>query len=283
MLDDRLMTAAPEAASGPPERQGPGQRAPGQQAPARATLCPPRGQGEGPTAASALEPRYTRVLSTKKRLISIHALRPSPLDPEADAEEAAASDRWAVAEASGRLADRAFRAAVLIRLHYPTLATMRHRQPLMLACRRLPEAARRRLLVELAGLPEALPQPRVRELVSYLRPFTLGTFVAVERAAFGGCAPVGPRPREHDGLDDRLANCGIAGLSLDLAHDGGAGSVPALLARATPLGVRTLCHVGGERRLCRAAIVAGIDYLEGEALGPNPASTLEVDESVRPG
>lgn len=226
-------------------------------------------------SSAGWSPCFTPVLSPKKRQISIHALTRAAADnappsgTPADDEHAAASDCWAVAEAATILADRGFRAAVAIELHYATLATMRHRQKLILAYRRLPAAARRRLVIELVGLPDTLPQARVRELVSYLRPFTVGVLVAVEPAALGRQTKPAPRPGDRAVQLDQLASTGIAGLSLDLATSGHAGSVAALIARAKGLGIRTLCHVGIDRRNLRAALIAGIDHIAGEALFPS--------------
>jgi hypothetical protein len=227
--------------------------------------------------AASHEPRYAPVLNVAKRLISIQALSGAARSgvtgpPPAGEAGAAAHDRWLVATATRLLGNPGFRAGVLIQLGYPTLASMRHREPLMLACRRLPAAARRRLLVELVGLPPTLPQARVRELVSYLKPFTIGVMVRLDRVALAGARP-GARPA----VDTQLAGTGIAGLSLDLAaaaEAGGAGLAPsavplaALHAVARQFGLRSLCHVGADRRLCRAALVSGIDHLTGEALLP---------------
>ncbi len=228
-------------------------------------------------ATAGWTPCFTPILSPKKRQISIQALTAATADnslsaaTSVDDEHAAASDCWAVAAATAILADRSFRAAVAIQLRYATLATMRHRQKLILACRRLPAAARRRLVIELVGLPDSLPRGRVRELVSYLRPFTVGVLVAVEPTAIAIRAKTAPRPRGPAAEVDHLANTGIAGLSFDLATRRHAGAVAALIARAEGLGVRTLCHVGSDRCNLRAALVAGIDHIAGEALFPSTA------------
>lgn len=257
-------------------------------------------------SAAGMTAHYTPVLSPKKRRVSIHALSihgPSMEGPSihrvaaagktgsavvaADDAQDAAGDCRAMAEAAAMLADRSFRAALAIRLHYTTLGTMRHRQELMLACRRLPSEARRRLLVEIIGLPETLPQARVRELVSYLRPFTLGVLVAVEPAALARQAQTATRSTGRPADLDHLASTGIAALSLDLAGSARVASVPALIGRAERLGLRTLCHVGTDRRALRAALVAGIDLIGGESLfegGPRPAPIIATGpEGASPG
>ncbi len=237
--------------------------------------------------AGRLEPHFAPVLNVRKRLVSIYALDtvtkvagmpvPRP-DPKAGgADETAALDRWHVAQAASMLAAPGFRAALLIPVDYATLAGMRHREPLMLACRRLPPRARRRLLVELRNVPPTLPQPRLRELVSYLRPFTLGVTARVVSARLDGRG-TGPRGVVAP-LVEQLAGSGVVGLSLDLADaaaapsggtEPGPAALPALLvATAGRLGLRTFCHVGADARLCRAALAAGLDHVLGEALLPS--------------
>jgi GGDEF domain-containing protein len=235
--------------------------------------------------AATLEPRFTPVINVKKRLVSIHALTPRAsvggpgcLDraPTAAGEEQrAALDRWLVGQAAQLLGSPACRAAVLVPIAYSTIACMRHREPLMLACRRLPAAARRRLLVELEGLPPSLPQPRLRELVGYLRPFTVGTVVRLAPARLAGGGACARNVTQS--MVEQLAGSGIAGLSLDLAaglaESGGEDRAPALLGTfasvAGRLGLRTVCHVGADPGLCRAALAAGIDHLLGEVLLPS--------------
>jgi GGDEF domain-containing protein len=243
------------------------------------------------------EQRYAPVVNVAKRLVSIQALSAaSPAvvagSPPAGEAAAAARDRWLVAAATRLLETSGFRAAVLIQLRYPTLASMRHREPLMLTCRRLPVAARRRLLIELVDLPSTLPQARVRELVSYLKPFTVGVFVRLDLATLAG-ERTGARVA-HPATDVQLAGTGIAGLSLDVAaaatiDAAGAGSclsagpLAALAAAARRLGLRSLCHVGADRRLCRAALISGIDHLTGAALLPptsRPARVIALDRKA---
>ncbi len=235
----------------------------------------------------ALEAHYLPVLNLPKRLVSSYALQAAPRSGAAgetpaaeasapDEEGTAALDRWAVAEAAARLADPSFRTAMLITLHYPTLANMRHRQQLMLACRRLPAGARRRLLVEFAGVPANLPQARLRELVSYLCPFTLGIVVRLESERLVGKPAAVQQARQA--LAEQLAGTGVAGLSLSLTEAAAAREVAAaprfvaalgaLAAMARQGRLRTFCQIGEHRRLCHAALIAGIDHVMGPALLP---------------
>jgi hypothetical protein len=140
----------------------------------------------------------------------------------------------------------------------------------LLACRRLPDGARRRLLIELTGLPPHLPQARVRELVSYLRPFTAGILARLDPAGL---------VRERSG---RALDAGLAGLSTNWAMQASPGcrstSKPwtritrarSPCSRCSPAGsgFGHSANVGGDRRLCRAALTAGVDHIGGEALLP---------------
>jgi hypothetical protein len=252
---------------------------------------------------ATLEAIYKPVLNVPKRLVSIYALepeltgahdgRPPVVGQTAGTEETtAARDRWAVGQAAHALAMASFRAAVLIRISYTTIAGMRHRQPLMLACRRLPSHARRRLLIEIEGLPPSLPQARLRELVSYLRPFTAGVIVRLDPEQFAGKAALARGAPQA--VAAQLTGSGVVGLSLGLAKEhpatgGGAdramaaAALATLAATAKRLRLRTFCHIGTDRRFGRAALVAGIDHVMGEALLPattRPGRVIALGQQV---
>ena len=258
---------------------------------------------------------YRPVLNVPKRLVTAYALEPvlaegavrrpvaglcpSSLNGVFDA----ALDRWTMDRAVGALG--AGRTMVRVGLHYSTLRAMRHRQPLMLACRRLPAAARRRLVVEITGLPASLPQARLRELVGYLRPFALAVLVRLEpellladsqrmpgeAAIFAGhlrasgvagiSLALGPPPSEAGAAErspDAVSPDAVSpgALSAEAARGGGTGGpvgAEAALARLAALGAEaglrtSLVVEAGDAAIARAALMAGIDHLAGEALMP---------------
>ncbi len=229
-----------------------------------------------------LEPRHLPIWNAGKNLLAIDALLPASADAHvaaelvglerlppggaADIETIAALDGWAVATAAGAL--RSSRRAVLIKLHYATLASMRHRQQLMLACRRLPERARGWLLIELEGLPGHLPQARVRELVSYIRPFAVAIILRLEPVVLAQARPVpSGQGGEGSGLVAQLSGSGVSGVSLDLTVPVAAAAkldVASALAMLSWTGhqlkLRTLCRTDSER-LRQAAIAARVDYI----------------------
>ena len=229
-----------------------------------------------------IKPRELPIWNAGKGLNTIDALLPTSADAHvaaelvsldrgsaggvADIETVAALDGWAVTTAASAL--RRSRRAVLVQLHYATLASMRHRQQLMLACRRLPERARGWLMIELTGLPGHLPQARVRELVSYIRPFAVAIILRLDPLALAETRPV-PVGRAGEGgtLIDQLTSSGISGISLDLSLPG-ANAATLDVARALAmlrwtghqLKLRTLVRTDGNR-LRHAAIAAGIDHI----------------------
>ncbi len=253
---------------------------------------------------------FRPVLNLRKRLVAGYALEPV-LANEAGRRPAhelcpaslngvfdAALDRWSIGEAVSALG--AGRTMVRVELHYETLRAMRHREPLMLACRRLPASARRRLVLEITGLPASLPQARMRELVSYLRPFALAVLVRLDPALLLGEGH--GTPREAARFADHLRASGVAGIALALGppqpEAGAAGHFPdavspdalsaeaawdhgtegpivaeAALARLAALGAEaglrtSLVVESGDAAIARAALMAGIDHLAGEALLP---------------
>ncbi len=260
---------------------------------------------------SRIEALFQPILNVQKRLVAGYALTPM-LDGEAGRRGVAelcpaslngvfdaALDRWSIGQVAPHL--QAARAALRVTLHYSTLATMRHREQLVHACRRLPGGAGRRLIIELAGLPASLPQARVRELVSYLRPFAVAIVVRIEPDLL---AAAGSGPGLTDRLPmvtDNLQASGVAGISVALragrtggdgSNEDGAGTAGAgddehgaavlagLAALGRAAGIRTCALIESAVETgagtdsvagmgpARAAIAAGIDYLSGEALMP---------------
>ncbi|MEZ5862455.1 MAG: hypothetical protein R3D28_26370, partial [Geminicoccaceae bacterium] len=251
------------------------------------------------------EALFQPILHVRKRLVAGYALTPM-LDGEAGRQGVAelcpvslngvfdaAVDRWSIGQVAPHL--HAARAALRLTLHYSTLATMRHREQLILACRRLPAGAGRRLIIEIAGLPASLPQARVRELVSYLRPFAVAIVVRIEPDLLAAAGSGDRTPGRLSMITDNLQASGVAGISALLrssgtgsgddddsdaegraATDGEAGAAATLLTGLAALGraagLRTcaLLESGGGAGAgsVRAAIAAGIDYLSGEALLP---------------
>ena len=169
----------------------------------------PRHATPGPYAAyvNRLEPRFRPLLNPRKRLVSAYHLAHGADGPAfsrmpaQDDELAAELDGWSLRQAArtARSGARAAAGRAARAVHYGTLATMRWREPFTQLCRRLPLGAARRLIFEVLGLPQGLPQPRVRELMAYIRPFCATIVVRL---------PPGPPRIEH------LASSGVRGLSL---------------------------------------------------------------------
>ena len=224
--------------------------------------------------AAQLQPWFRPTINLRKRLISAYhlepvlqgpadsrrplsALCPASLNGIFDAE----ADNWSIQQV-GRLLSapgaRRQRASIIVPVHYETLATMRLREPFLLLCRQLPPASTRHLVLEILGLPSGMPQSRVRELMSYLRPFCL-TLVA---------------RLPHDVLyAEHLANSGITGLSLrpdrlDPEAPAAAETLHMLVDAARAQRMRSLLVDARSVHLCHAALRAGVDQLNGEAFMP---------------
>jgi len=219
--------------------------------------------GGGPAVAALLQrlqPRFRPILHLRKRLVSAYQLAVPWAPPGGDVAAQAELDLWSIGQAEQvLLGPRASReAGLVVNVSYPTLATMRWREPVMRHCRRLPRQSAERLIIEVLDLPAGLPQPRVRELMAYIRPFCL---LIVARL---------PQPAPDLA---HLAGSGIGALSL------AAGSLPpedramtmalsALAGCTRAAGLRSCLVDASSTRLCRAALAAGIDHLGGDALMP---------------
>lgn len=219
---------------------------------------------------------WVPMLNLAKRLISAYALTAcraveggsTPL-ALADADEVylAELDRWSIGRAEAPLGQG--RAGLVVPLHFSSLKAMRHREPLLIACRRLPKSAGRRLVVEIAKAPPGLPQARLHEIVRFLRPLCAGIALRVD----------GKTLADGQALADRLVGTGIKALTLDLAAADSAAdptaedaAMAALAAMTRRLKLRSLVHVGADRRRCRAALAAGIGHIAGSAVFPATTS-----------
>ncbi|MGE3293155.1 MAG: hypothetical protein AB7I59_16845 [Geminicoccaceae bacterium] len=209
------------------------------------------GEGAGGAALrpECPAPRFSPVLHLRKRLVSAYRL--SSPDP------ALADDLWAVETAHACLGDAAGgRApALIVPVHYATLAEMRAREAHLRTLRQLPERSRRRLVHEVLDLPERLPQARARELLAYLRPMCLALVVR------------SPAPASDL---DHLAHSGAHGVSLaaPAADEASASALRTFAGRARIGGLRSLLLDITDPEQCRLALQAGLDHLGGEALLP---------------
>jgi hypothetical protein len=191
------------------------------------------------------------------------SLCPTSLNGVFDAE----ADNWAIQQVAPLLPGRAGDgrrgpgsggAAIIVPLHYETLAAMRFREPFLALCRQLPRGSSRRLILELLDLPPGLPQSRVRELMAYVKPFCLGMLARLP----------------HDVIyAEHLVSCGIVGLSADLGPldpeaPAARETLHMLAEAARAQRMRSYLVAASSVRLCHQALRAGIDQLNGDAFMP---------------
>ena len=219
--------------------------------------------GPHTTIPVTLRARFQPVLQLRKRLVSAFRLSVQAGNGSGAAvvetNLGEARDDWALKVAIGLLQEpcRSREPALIVPLHYATLASMHSRDQYARHCRQLPKRSSRQLVFELLGLPEELPQARVRELLGYVRPFCLALLVRLPRAT----AEIG-----------HLASSGVRGLSL--AADTAMGdpcrqdALATLAGTARVAGMRSMLVEVAAPRQCRDAHIAGIDHVSGDALMP---------------
>jgi len=216
---------------------------------------------------------YHPIINPKKRLISAYqgvALRRGPDGPGLPAETLcpdsvngvfdAELDKWTIRQAGAALETTSHKhtrrpAGLLLPLHFETLASMRLRQPFLAECRRLPETAGQRLVLEVHGLPPALVQSRVRELMGYIRPFCAHIVVRLMADAIHAA---------------HLESTGVDGISLDaapLAAEAEAThrTLAELTATARSAGMRGLILNARDLAIGQSALKVGADYISGDA------------------
>ena len=204
-----------------------------------------------------LAARFRPVLNLRKRLVSAYRLTATAGGGMTEAEAAwgGALDAWMARQAAGLLREPRQRAepALILPLHYRTLASRHARDGLMQCCRELPPRSSRQIAFELLEAPPDLPEMRLRELLGYLRPFCLALLVRL------------PRP----GLAlDRLLGAGVRGVTL-AARDGATREALAGFAGTARVhGLRSFLVDLDEPQHCRAARAAGIDHVWGDGLLP---------------
>lgn len=161
-------------------------------------------------------------------------------------------------------------------VHFETLATRKSRQDYLEVYRTVPDALRQLLILELEGLPEGVPQSRLLDVTTAIRPIC-------RRFVFR----VAPELRNFSAL----AGMGTDGVGLNLAGSptDDTRRIATLNAFAVEAAkVRLRCYVHGlsSRAQALAALVAGFEWIDGEAVEktldlPGPMMRFDLDDLYR--
>lgn len=148
------------------------------------------------------------------------------------------------------------RGVILVPLHYETLSYRMFCQSYVETCRTLPPSSRRRLMFHLRGVPSGLPAARLLEVATTVAPFGLGHVVQL-------------------GLKERSLDRFLGRPFLAVSVDAGGWGAPTQdrilsmreFARAArKMRVRTLLARAQTVLVAAAAVKAGFDYVNGEAV-----------------
>lgn len=208
-----------------------------------------------------------RVQDKEGQVLPIDVVCPHSINGVFDAEV----DKWCLKHAEAYLDPQALAAdapMIVVPVRYETLATMRHREPYMAICRKLPAVSADQLIFEVIGLPASMPQARIRELVAYLKPF---------------CNHLVARISHEVLFAENLTNCSVSTLSLLIENlDEESESTSELLSKikalAAPLGMRVLLTEAWSVKFCQMAFKAGIDQINGPAFmkaAPRPGGIVD--------
>lgn len=151
-------------------------------------------------------------------------------------------------------------------VHYETLRSSRRRLHYLERCGRLKETLRAFLILEVCGIPEDVPQLRVMELVAPLSPYSRARTVRV---------PIGRTKFES------FQDVQVHALGVDLSETGRSESEIFMLYNrfvdaAGRAKLRTFVHGLRSLSLASAAVCAGFDYVDGDAV----RSATDAPESV---
>lgn len=163
---------------------------------------------------------------------------------------------------------------LLVPVHFQTLAQKARREEYLSLCQKMPKPYSRFLLFETYGVPSQAPTSRVLQVVKALQPFGNGLVVSV--------------PLTEDRALFELGTSGIYGVTAALPEIAGNGSGPLakFVTAATAAGLRTFANGARSIGVAKAAVEAGFDYIDGEAIAskaetPKPAyrwNPLEMQE-----
>lgn len=141
-------------------------------------------------------------------------------------------------------------------IHFETIAGRTGRNAYIDLCREIPDAVRQLLIFEVDGLPEGTPQSRLLDVLSVLKPFCRGQKVRVPWTF-----------RQFS----QITGVGLSGVGLDLAAAprGDAERIKILEDfgdGASKVGLRSYAHGLTSRAQALAALAAGFDSIDGEAV-----------------
>lgn len=161
-------------------------------------------------------------------------------------------------------------------VHFESIAGRIGRQAYIGLCRDIPDAVRQLLIFELDGLPEGTPQSRLLDVLSVLKPFCRGQIVRVPWAF-----------RQFS----QMTGTGLNSIGFDLAAAprGDAERIRILedfAAAAAKIGFRCYAHGLNSRSQALAAMAAGFEWIDGEAVEhmvalPGPMMRFNLDDLYR--
>lgn len=247
---------------------------------AEAAVSKPRWKAFGETVElpAGLEFHYRPIWNVSRKVLSTYACvsslmgRGGALDIETllESEDSRLTpdlDLFMLARVVGdltRLHAKGTRVLMACPLHVATLAMRRTRERFVRAYHPLPEAIRRDIIFELIGSWHGMPQSRMVELLAYIKPVSRSVTARLE-------------------LDwtrfDLLRDGGITVVSINLLGrtDREAKLLPQMetfAERANRVGIRTCAHGLSTSSLAVAALGAGFDLIEGNAIH-GPVNTPE--------
>jgi len=148
-------------------------------------------------------------------------------------------------------------------VHFETLASRNYRNLFIEFCRDIPEEVRKLLILELDGLPEGVPNSRVLEIISVLRPFCRVVNVRV--------APEFKRFEVFSG--SQIGGVGFSLSGLPLRDSQRISMMDRFVGDATRVGLRCYVHGLNTRAQALAAATAGFEWVNGAAVG-EPSNDL---------
>ncbi|MEO1016254.1 MAG: EAL domain-containing protein [Pseudomonadota bacterium] len=232
--------------------------------------------------------RYQPTMHFAKSLIGVHHAVPLIHYPDGRTEPAASArdehdddqfdaelDRWMLNHVDDMIAlrDPPVRCGIVLPVQIKTMTRRSLRDHYLERCQKLSQESRHRLVFLLMGVPSGMPQPRIRDLTTYLRPH---------------CMAIGVDQSHGSIAMENLENTGVRLVSLD-AHfedqpEQAESHVRAFIARARAARLRSFIYNLDNVHLSHTAVRAGVTYFNGQAfmhMIAKPSRIMRVKRHIR--
>lgn len=247
-------------------------------------------KSEAETLIDSLDLLYRPTVNIPKRLISLYVatlVRQHPVHgrrlgrraypPDDTGALRAELDSYTLEKAALRLEDIGglhHKAALVIPVHFDTLAVKRFRERYIAALKRLGAHTDKHLVLQIFNMPPGIPQGRLRNMLTVIYPFTLGYF----------CRIALDQIHLYDFEQTGVLGVAIDGQGRTTPDKAWMAQVQTFLKRAWEKDLRTLYFGAHDQNMGTWVANSGFDYINGDAFMafvPRPGRSYNISGKKR--